>query len=123
MAKTPCMYFVQGKGNRGDKCFYKHEEKGAAATKHTKRTNSPAPKKKKEKDSNVAPCLVASTHDCTLQKFACIAKHQPRAISRLSSDEVSMKRIRFRKNPQVFEIKAAGHHLPVRHRPREYTTV
>ena len=36
---------------------------------------------------------------------------------------VSMKRIRFRKNPQVFEIKASGRQVPVRHRPREYMTV
>ena len=34
-----------------------------------------------------------------------------------------MKRIRFRKHLQVFEVKAVGHHAPVRHRPREYTTV
>ena len=34
-----------------------------------------------------------------------------------------MKRIRFRKNPQVFEVKAFGRQIPVRHRPREYTTV
>ena len=116
MAKIPCTYFAQGKCNRGDKCFYKHEEKGAAATKDTKRTNSPAPKKK-AKESNAAPCIEASTHDCMLQKLACIAKHSPGAISGLNSSGVSMKRIRFRKNPQVFEIKAPGHHLPVRHRP------
>ena len=122
MAKTPCTYFAQGKCNRGDKCFYKHEEKGAAATKDTKRTNSPAPKKK-AKDSNATPCIKTSTHECMLQKFACIAKKAPRAISSSKSSEVSMKRIRFRKHPQVFEIKAVGNHAPVRHRPREYTTV
>jgi len=43
MAKTPCIYHAQGKCRRGDKCFYKHDDK-AAATKDTKRTNSLAPK-------------------------------------------------------------------------------
>ena len=124
MARTPCTYFAQGKCNRGDKCFYKHEEKGAAATKDTKRTNSPAPnKKKKEKDSNAAPCIVASTHECMYQKFACIAKRTSRAITCPASEGVSMKRIRFRKNPQVFEVQASGRQLPVRHHPREYAVV
>ena len=124
MARTPCTYFAQGKCNRGDKCYYKHEEKGAAATKDTKRTNSPAPnKKKKEKDANAAPCLIASQHECMFQKFACIARKSQRAISSRDSGEVSMKRIRFRKHPQVFEVPASGRQLPVRHRPREYSVV
>ena len=33
MAKTPCIYHAQGKCRRGDKCFYKHDDKAAAATK------------------------------------------------------------------------------------------
>jgi len=57
MAKTPCIYHARGKCRRGDECFYKHDDKAAAATKDTKRTNSPAPKKK-GKDSNAAPCLM-----------------------------------------------------------------
>ena len=65
MAKTPCIYHAQGKCRRGDKCFYKHDDKAAAATKDTKRDNSPAPKKK-SKDSTAAPCLI--------QKFACIVQ-------------------------------------------------
>ena len=32
MAKIPCTYFAQGKCNRGDKCYYKHEDTAAAAT-------------------------------------------------------------------------------------------
>ena len=44
MAKTPCIYHAQGKCRRGDKCFYKHDDKAAAATKDTKTTNSLAPK-------------------------------------------------------------------------------
>ena len=54
MAKTPCIYHAQGKCRRGDKCFYKHDDKAAAATKDTKRANSPAPKKK-SKDSTCRP--------------------------------------------------------------------
>ena len=65
MAKTPCIYHAQGKCRRGAKCFYKREDKAAAATKDTKRTNSPAPKKK-GKESNAAPCLI--------KKFACCHK-------------------------------------------------
>ena len=38
------VWIAQGKCNRGDNCYYKHEENGAAATKDTKRTNSPVPK-------------------------------------------------------------------------------
>ena len=34
-----------------------------------------------------------------------------------------MKRVRLRKNPQVFEVKAVGRQVPARHRPREFTTV
>ena len=33
MAKTPCIYHAQGKCRRGDKCFYKHDDKAAADTK------------------------------------------------------------------------------------------
>ena len=78
IAKTPCIYHAQGKCNRGDKCYYKHEDKAAAATKDApKRTNSPSPKKdKKGKESNAAPCLVERC-----QKFACIAMTQPKATS------------------------------------------
>ena len=32
MTKTPCNCHAQGKCNRGDKCYYKHEDKAAAAT-------------------------------------------------------------------------------------------
>jgi hypothetical protein len=32
MAKTPCIYHAQGKCRRGDKCFYNHDDKAAAAT-------------------------------------------------------------------------------------------
>ena len=39
---------------RGDKCFYKHE-KVAAPTNESKRTNSPAPKKKAS--AKAAPCI------------------------------------------------------------------
>ena len=94
MAKTPCIYHAQGKRRRGDKCFYKHYDKAAAATKDAKRTNYPAPKKK-GKESNAAPCLI-DPHP----KFACIAKKQPRVTSRSDGSSVSMKRVRFRKNPQ-----------------------
>ena len=117
MAKTPCIYHAQGQCRRGDKCFYKHDDKAAAATKDTKRTNSPAPKKK-GKESNAAPCLI-DPHT----KFACIAKKQPRVTPSSDGSSVSMKRVRLRKNPQVFEVKAVGRQVPVRHRPREFTTV
>ena len=121
MAKTPCIYYAQGKCNRGDKCYYKHEDKAAAATKDSpKRTNSPAPKKdKKGKDSNAAPCLIDRC-----QKFACIAKTKPKATSSLVHGEpVSMKRIRFRKSVHIIEVPAVGTQRPVRHRPREYSNV
>ena len=36
MAKTPCIYHAQGKCRRGDKCFYKHDDKAAAAMKDQK---------------------------------------------------------------------------------------
>ena len=58
MAKIPCIYHAQGKRIRGDKCYYKHEDKAAAATKDTKRINSPAPNKK-GKESNAAPFIEA----------------------------------------------------------------
>ena len=117
MAKTPCIYHAQGKCRRGGKCFYKHDDKAAAATKDTKRTSSPAPKKK-GKESNAAPCLI-DPHP----KFACIAKKQPRVTSSSVGSSVSMKRVRFRKIPQVIEIevKAVGRQVPVGHRPREFT--
>ena len=114
MAKTPCIYHAQGKCRRGDKCFYKHDDKAAAATKDTKRANSPAPKKK-AKESNAAPCLI--------QKFACIARKQPKATSCSDESSVSMKRLRFRKVPHVIEVKAVGRQVPVKHRPREFTKV
>ena len=104
MAKTPCIYHAQGKCRRGDKCFYKHD-KAAAATKDTKRANSPAPKKK-SKDSTAAPCLI--------QKFACIVRKQPKATSCSDESSVSMKRLRFRKVPHVIEVKAVGRQVPVR---------
>ena len=121
MAKTPCIYYAQGKCNRGDKCYYKHEDKAAAPTMDSpKRTNSPAPKKdKKGKDSNAAPCLIARC-----QKYACIAKTKPKATSSLVNGEpVSMKRIRFRKSVHFIEVPAIGEQRPVRHRPREYSCV
>ena len=99
MTKTPCIYYAQGSCSRGDKCYYKHEDKAAAATKDSpKRTNSPAPKKdKKGKDSNAAPCLIDRC-----QKFACIAKTKPKATSsQVDSEPVSMKRIRFRKSVRL----------------------
>ena len=114
MARTPCIYFAQGKCRRGDKCFYKHEDKAAAAAKDPKRANSPAPKKK-NKDSTAAPCLI--------EKFACIARKQPKATSCSDESSVSMKRVRFRKMPQVIEVKAVGRNVPVRHRAREFTKV
>ena len=114
MAKTPCIYHAQGKCRRGDKCFYKHEDQAAAATKDTKRTNSPAPKKK-GKESNAAPCLI--------EKFACVARKQPRVTSCSDESSVSMKRLRFRKVTQVIEVKAVGRQVPVKHRPREFTKV
>ena len=114
MAKTPCIYHAQGKCRRGDKCFYKHDDKAAAATKDTKRANSPAPKKK-SKDSTAAPCLI--------QKFACIARKQPKATSCSDEPSVSMKRLRFRKVPHMIEVKAVGRQVPVKHRPREFTKV
>ena len=114
MAKTPCIYHAQGKCRRGDTCFYKHDDKAAAATKDTKRANSPAPKKK-SKESSAAPCL--------FQKFACIARKQPKATSSSDQHGVSMKRLRFRKVPQVIEVKAVGRQVPVKHRPREFTKV
>ena len=103
MAKTPCIYHAQGKCRRGDKCFYKHDDKAAAATKDTKRANSPAPKKK-AKESNAAPCLI--------QKFACIARKQPKVTSCSDESCVSMKRLRFRKVPHVIEVKAVGRQGP-----------
>ena len=112
---------VQGKCNRGDKCYYKHDDKAAAATKDApKRTNSPAPKKdKKGKEPNAAPCLIDRC-----QKFACIAKTQLKATSRSVSDgSVSMKCIRFRQSVHFIEVPAVGHQNPVRHRPREYSVV
>ena len=121
MAKTLCIYFAQDKCNRGDICYYKHEDKAAAATKDSpKRTNSPAPMKdKKGKESNAAPCLI---HRC--QKFACIAKTKPKATSsQVSSEPVSMKRIRFRKSVHFIEVPAVGQQRPVRNRPREYSCV
>ena len=109
MAKTPCIYHAQGKCKRGDKCFYKHDDKAAAATKDTKRTNSPAPEKKGLIDSH--------------PKFACVAKKQPRVTSSSEESSVSMKRVRFRRIPQVIKVKAVGCQVPVRHRPREFTNV
>ena len=117
MAKTPCIYHAQGKCRRGDKCFYKHDDKAAAATKDAKRTNSPDPKKK-GKDSNAAPCLIGPN-----PKFACIAKKQPRVTPSSPGSNVSTERIRFRKNPQVFEVQAVGRQVPLRHRPREFINV
>ena len=117
MAKTPCIYHVQGKCRRGDKCFYKYQDQAAAATKdtkRTKRTNSPAPKKK-GKESNAAPCLI--------EKFACVTRKQPRVTSCSDEPSVSMKRLRFRKITQVIEVKAVGRQVPVKHRPREFTQV
>ena len=102
------------KCRRGDTCFYKHDDKAAAATKDTKRANSPAPKKK-AKESNAAPCLI--------QKFACIARKQPKATSCSDESSVSMKRLRFRKVPHVIEVKAVGRQVPVKHRPREFAKV
>ena len=67
MAKTPCIYHAQGKCRRGDKCSYKHDDKAAAATKDTKRTNLPAPKKK-GKEPNAAPCLVDRQSKLALQR-------------------------------------------------------
>ena len=44
MAKTPCIYHAQGTCNRGDKCYYQHDDKAAAANKDApNRINSPAP--------------------------------------------------------------------------------
>jgi hypothetical protein len=34
-----------------------------------------------------------------------------------------MKRLRFRKVPQVIEVKAVGRQVPVKHPPREFTKV
>ena len=116
MAKTPCIYHAKGKCRRGDKCFYKHDDKAAAATKDTRRTNSPAPKKGKE--PNAAPCLI-DPHP----KFACIAEKQPRVTSSSEGSSVSIKRVRFRKIPQVIEVTAVGRQVPVRHCPREFTNV
>ena len=113
MAKTPCIYHAQGKCRRGDTCFYKHDDKAAAATKDTKRA-IPAPKKK-AKESNAAPCLI--------QKFACIARKQPKATSCSDESSVIMKRLRFRKVPHVIEVKAVGRQVPVKHRPREFAKV
>ena len=73
---------ARGKCRRGDKRFYKHDDKAAAATKDTKRTTSPALKKGKE--SNAAPCLI-DPHP----KFARIAKKQPRATSSSEGSKVS----------------------------------
>ena len=67
--------------------MYKHDDKAAAATKDTKRTNSPAPEKKGLIDSH--------------PKFACVAKKQPRVTSSSEESSVSMKRVRFRRIPQV----------------------
>ena len=114
MAKTPCIYHAQGKCRRGGRCFYKHDDKAAAATKDTKRANSPAPKKK-GKEYSAAPYLI--------EKFACIARKQPKATSCSNEPGVSMKRLRFRKVPHVKEVKAVGRQVPVKHRPREFTKV
>ena len=75
MAKTPCIYHAQGKCRRGDKCSYKHDDKAAAATKDTKRTNLPAPKKK-GKEPNAAPCLVDRQSKLALQRNS---RGKPRA--------------------------------------------
>ena len=88
----------------------------AEATKDTRRTNSPAPKKGKE--PNAAPCFI-DPHP----KFACIAEKQPRVTSSSEGSSVSIKRVRFRKIPQVIEVTAVGRQVPVRHRPREFTNV
>ena len=98
-------YYAQGKCNRGEKCYYKHGDKAAAATKESqKRTNLPARKKdKKGKDSNAAPCLIDRC-----QKFACMAKTKPNATSsQVDSEPVSMKRIRFRKSVHFIEVSSA----------------
>ena len=102
------------KCRRGDKCFYKHDDKAAAATKDTKRANSPSPKKK-SKDSTAAPCLI--------QKLPALSRKQPKATSCSDESNVSMKRLRFRKVPHVIEVKAVGRQVPVKHRPREFTKV
>ena len=94
--------------------FISIDDKAAAATKDTKRANSPAPKKK-SKDSTAAPCLI--------QKFACIVRKQPKATSCSDESSISMKRLRFRKAPHVIEVKAVGRQVPVKHRPREFTKV
>ena len=91
-AKTPCIYHAKGKCRRGDKCFYKQDDKAAATTKDTKRTNSPAPKTK-GKESNAARCLIGPNLIGPNPKFACIAKKQPRVTSSSDGSSVSMKRV------------------------------
>ena len=83
----------------------------------TKLLPPPAPQKKGQ-ESNAAPCLM-DPHP----KFARIAKKQPRVTSSSEGPSVSMKHVRFRKIPQVIGVKAVGGHVPVRHRPREFTHV
>ena len=56
-------------------------------------------------------------------KVACIAKKQPRVTSSSDGSSVGMKRVRFHRNPRVFEVNAVGRQVPVRHRPREFSTV
>ena len=70
MAKTPCIYHAQGTCNRGDKCYYQHDDKQLLQTKMPRKgLTLPLQRRiKNGKESNAAPCLVERC-----QKFACIA--------------------------------------------------
>ena len=46
MAKTPCIYHAQGKCRRGDKCFYKHDDKVPLPPKTPKFQIHPLPKRR-----------------------------------------------------------------------------
>ena len=107
MAKTPCIYHVQGKCRRGDKCFYKHDDKASSRHEGYKKDKLPSSKEEGE------GLECRTTSDRSQSKFACIAKKQSRATSSPEGSSVSMKRVRFRKNPQVFEVTAVGRQVPV----------
>ena len=124
MAKTPCVYHAKGNCRRGDKCYYSHAEKpAAAAPKDHKRTNSPAPKKKAEAKAKAAPCLRAASNGVSrTTRYACIARVAMPCKSE-ALPEKDQRKITFEKRVQVRKIKAHGDCDPVIHRPREYSKV
>lgn len=119
MAKTPCTYFQQGNCKRGDKCYFKHEGKAAAAG--DKRLNSPAPKPKGKPKAKAAPCIPKG--------FALIAMNNNNPVFSLPApkhDNIHappLKSVRFSGKVRIRKIKAVGEQNHIRYPPRYYDTV